>query len=310
MEYLILPALLVGCIVLLAMQINKNKKLGERYEQEKAAIKEENKASLETAVTNYKTVIETTEIKYHAKLQTNEIKHQEQMKTLHESHQTEKEKLKKQNEDLRKNYRNKGEIITHALLNRLKEDFIHKNLLKSDEMIIMPNIFIPDINGNSRQLDHLVILPQGLYIIETKHWKGHIVLGMTKDNCGTKFSFLPKILDSSKEETLVFDKDGSGLSVKNYGNPLSQALQSAGILSNYINSKLGLKIWTNALVFFNYEEKQVVHDWSTNNKVTRVTDKTELYQFFRNEITTKNRRYNATQLNEIKVNIENANYIG
>lgn len=137
----------------------KNKKLGMKYEQEKAEIKEEIK------------------------------------------------KLKEENEDIRKNYRNRGGIITYKFLNRLKEELIHENLLELGEMIIMPNIFILDENRNSRQLDHLIILPQSLYIVETKHWKGHIVLGMTKDNCGTKFSFLSKILDSSKEETLVFDKD-------------------------------------------------------------------------------------------------------
>lgn len=287
MAYFILSVLLVGCIALFILQIKKNKKLGVRYEQEKAAIKEEQKAYLETAVTNYETVIET-----------NEIKHQEEIK-----------KLKRINEDIRKNYRNRGEIITHNLLNDLKDDFIRNNLLKYDEMIIMPNIFILDENKNSRQLDHLIILPQGLYLIETKHWKGHIVLGMTKDNCGTKFSFLPKILDSSKEETLVFDKDDSGLIVKNYGNPLSQVSDSARILSNYINSELGRTVWINALVFFNYEKKHVVHDWSTNKKVTRVTSQTELDRFFRNEVTTKNRKYNATEINEIKVNLENANYI-
>ena len=287
MAYFILSVLLVGCIALFILQIKKNKKLGVRYEQEKAAIKEEQKAYLETAVTNYETVIET-----------NEIKHQEEIK-----------KLKRINEDIRKNYRNRGEIITHNLLNDLKDGFIRNNLLKYDEMIIMPNIFILDENKNSRQLDHLIILPQGLYLIETKHWKGHIVLGMTKENCGTKFSFLPKILDSSKEETLVFNKDDSGLIAKNYGNPLSQVSDSARILSNYINSELGRTVWINALVFFNYEKKHVVHDWSTNKKVTRVTSQTELDRFFRNEVTTKNRKYNATEINEIKVNLENANYI-
>lgn len=90
---------------------------------------------------------------------------------------------------------------------------------------------------------------------------------------------------------------------------MSQVLQSARILSNYINSESGWKVWKNALVFFNYEKKQIVHDWSTNNKVTRVTSQTELDRFFRNEVTTKNRKYNATEINEIKVNIENANYI-
>ncbi|MFP7159200.1 hypothetical protein SFC34_25425 [Priestia aryabhattai] len=102
MAYFILSVLLVGCIALFILQIKKNKKLGVRYEQEKAAIKEEQKAYLETAVTNYETVIET-----------NEIKHQEEIK-----------KLKRINEDIRKNYRNRGEIITHNLLNDLKDDFI------------------------------------------------------------------------------------------------------------------------------------------------------------------------------------------
>jgi hypothetical protein len=253
--------------------------------EELAAIKELQKASMETSAAKF----------------------DEKVIRLSETYKRKIEMLMIENEDIRKNYRNQGEIITHQILENFKSDLISNQIISPDEMIIMPNIFIPEINGNSRQIDHLVLLSTGIYVIETINWKGHIVMGLTRGG-SRKFSFLADLLDSEKEESLIFDKDESGaLTLKTYENPISQVQQTAVILSNYLKSQ-DIETWVNLLVFFNHDEKEL-HDWSDNSIVKRFTNSEQLQQFFINELTSQKRIYGAFQLNNIKHLIESANHI-
>jgi hypothetical protein len=291
MTWLIISTVLAASVAWLIFIVKKEKakqkEMRSNHFQEVTAIKEWQKASMETAATKF----------------------DEKVMLLNESFQREIEKLLIENEVIRKNYRNGEEIITHQLLENFKSDLVRKTLISPDEMIIMPNIFIPEINGNTRQIDHIVLLSTGIYVIETKHWKGHIVLGLKRMG-SHKFSFLTEIIDSEKEETLVFDKDESGaLTVKTYENPISQVQETAVILSNYLQGQ-DITTWINTLVFFNYDENEKeVHDWSDNSIVKRVSDKEQLQQYFIHELTSKDRIYGAFQLQNIKHLIENANYI-
>ncbi|MGG3471112.1 nuclease-related domain-containing protein [Neobacillus pocheonensis] len=263
----------------------KQKELRNNHFDELAAMKEIQKASMETAAATY----------------------DEKVFLLSESYQRGIEKLMLENEEIRKNYRNPGEIKTHQILEGFKNDLIRKRIIPPDEMIIMPNIFIPEGNGMTRQIDHLVLLSTGLYVIETKHWQGHIVMGLTKMG-SHKFSFLADLVNNEKEETLLFSKDDSrGLTVKTYENPICQVQQTAVILSNYLQSQ-DIKTWINTLVFFNHDEKEL-HDWSDNSIVKRISNKEQLQQFFINELTSRERIYGAFQLQNIKHIIESANNI-
>jgi hypothetical protein len=289
MTWLIISTLLAASVAWLAYIVKKEKakqkEMRNNHFQELAAIKEIQKASMETAAANF----------------------DDQAIILSETYKSEIEKLMIENEDIRKNYRNQGEIITHQILENFKSDLISKRIVSPDEMIIMPNIYILDENGKTRQIDHLVLLPTGIYVIETKHWKGHIVMGLTRKG-SHKFSFLADLLDSEKEETLIFDKGDSGaLTVKTYENPISEVQQTAVILSTYLQSQ-DIKTWINTLVFFNYEKKEI-HDWSDNSIVKRFTNKEQLQHFFINELTSQKRIYGAFQLKNIKHLIERANYI-
>jgi hypothetical protein len=289
MIWLIISTLLAASVTWLAYVVKKEKAkqkaLRNDYYQELEAMKEIQKASMETAATHF----------------------DEKVSLMSESYHHEIEKLIIENEGIRKNYRNQGEIITHQILENFKADLISKKIIPPDEMIIMPNIFIPEGNGKTRQIDHLILLSTGIYVIETKDWSGHIVLGLSRMG-SHKFSFLAELVDSEKEESLVFDRDELGaLSVKTYENPICQVQQSAVILSNYLEGK-DITTWINTLLFFNDDEKEV-HDWSDHSIVKRVTNKEQLHQFFINELTSKNRIYGAFQLNNIKHLIENAHYI-
>ena len=74
-------------------------------------------------------------------------------------------------------------------------------------MYIIPNVFIPfTYNGKvrTRQIDHLILLPVGIYVIETKYWRGKIVHGLTKTR--KRFFILLDMIPSNKKDaqTLVF----------------------------------------------------------------------------------------------------------
>lgn len=289
MIWLIISTLLAASVTWLAYLVKKEKlkqkELRNDYHQELEALKEIQKASMETAATQF----------------------DEQVMRMNDSYQREIEKLIIENEEIRKNYRNQGEILTHQILENFKADLISKKIIPPDEMIIMPNIFIPEGNGNARQIDHLVLLSTGLYVIETKDWTGHIVLGLTRMG-SHKFSFLAELVDNEKEESIVFNRDESGaLNVITYENPICQIQQAAVSLSNYLEGK-DIPTWIHPLLFFNDDEKEV-HDWSDHSIVKRLTNKEQLQQFFIHELTTKNRLYGAFQLNNIKHIIENAHYI-
>lgn len=263
----------------------KQKELRSSHFEELAAMKEIQKASMETAATAY----------------------DEKVFLLSDSYQREIEKLIIENEEIRKNYQNPGEIKTHQILENFKNDLIRKRMIPPDEMIIMPNIFIPEGNGMTRQIDHLVLLSTGLYVIETKHWKGHIVMGLNRMG-SHKFSFLADLVDREKEETLIFSKGDSGeLTVKTVDNPICQIQQTAVLLSNYLQ-KQDIKTWINTLVFFNHDEKEV-HDWLDNSIVKRIINKEQLQQFFINELTSRDRIYGAFQLQNIRHIIETSNNI-
>ncbi|MDP1420109.1 nuclease-related domain-containing protein [Peribacillus simplex] len=297
MIYTILSVLLAACIGWIAYLLKKRKEMVEKSNKQIGSMEEAHKQEIASTKEVHENSIDTMKSKVSEHLTTIKGKHQDEM-----------EKLRLENEDLRNKTRNRGEILTQLILENLKEDLINKSILKEDEMIILPNIFIPEENGKTRQIDHLVLLPQGLYVIETKNWKGHIVLGMTKRNSG-KFSFLPDLLCSSKEETIIFKKESSGISVKtNYGNPITQVAGAAFILSEYLKKKSVRVGWVESIVFFNHDDK-TLYDWSTNPKVKRMAEKEELVQFFKTEITGRDRRYSAHQLNEIKDHIEKTNYI-
>lgn len=289
MIWLIISILLAASVIWLAFIVKKEKsnqkEMRNDHFQELAAMKELQKASLETAATKF----------------------DEDVIRLSESYKREIEKLMIENEDIRRNYRNQGEIITHQILENFKSNLIRDRILTPDEMILLPNIFIPDMNGNTVQIDHIVLLPTGIYVIESIDWKGHIVLGLTEKS-SHRFAFLVELLNSEAEETLLFDKDDAGsLTVKTHDNPIGQVQQNAFILSGYLKRQ-NLDAWINTILFFNEEEKDV-HDWSDNSVVKRFTNKEQLHKYFINELTSKNRIYGAFQLKNIKDLIESAHYL-
>ncbi len=74
-----------------------------------------------------------------------------------------------------------GERRTKKLINRLTKT---KKSILQEETITMNNIMIPDSEGGSTQIDHIILTVHGIFIIETKNLSGWI-FGKTSDEFWT-----------------------------------------------------------------------------------------------------------------------------
>ncbi|MGG0747256.1 nuclease-related domain-containing protein [Priestia megaterium] len=227
----------------------------------------------------------------------------------------------------RKFSRNRGEIITQIVLENMKKEFLKDGKIKENEMFILPNLFIPDQGLQTRQIDHLLLLKTGLYIIETKHWKGTILFGATEKslhNENLNLSFIYNMMTDSKknednERTFIFrsektksiGEESRQIVIQNYGHPTAQVRGTAKTLYEFLNKKLNFNVdYVKGLVYFNYESgghnRLINH--SKNDKVV-FNSETQLKKFFNDVLTISPvEKYTPDQLIKIKSILENINY--
>ncbi|MGE6592434.1 nuclease-related domain-containing protein [Bacillus mycoides] len=227
-------------------------------------------------------------------------------------------------EDIQKYSRNSGEIITHQILSELKRTWVSNGALSETDMYIIPNVFIPfTYNGKvrTRQIDHLILLPVGIYVVETKYWRGKIIHGLTKKRA-KDFSFLLDRIPNSKKDaqTLVFipsqstDETGklvNTIQVRSYGEPTDQASKTAVTLNEYLNTHLSWKVpYITPVVYFGYPNQgnNGLIELANENKVNRFNTADKLKNFFRQELV-KSPKLNAVQLQEIRSIVEQVNYL-
>ncbi|MEM5840103.1 nuclease-related domain-containing protein [Bacillus sp. LMB3902] len=173
--------------------------------------------------------------------------------------------------NLKKYSRNSGEVITHTILTELKEKLISEGKINENEMVIMGNVFVPyEENGETktRQIDHLVILPSDIYIIETKYWRGTVIHGINRKNAesiANDFSFVfeqlfPKA-NSDTEKTIIFmknsniDKDSeqkNSINISYYDNPRNQVMDTMYKLRNFLITYNNKFNYVEPIVYFGY----------------------------------------------------------
>ncbi|MDN4526458.1 nuclease-related domain-containing protein [Fictibacillus fluitans] len=185
--------------------------------------------------------------------------------------------------------RDKGEILTHTFLGMVKEEFVERGMLNYDDMFIMGNVFIPHTTNttmagfNSRQIDHLVLMRTGIYMIETKYWAGDVLHGISK-RTAKEFSFiLDKLfgdLKDTDERTIVVkgvsepdttSERESTLKITRYGdgNLDQQVKITAGSLHHFLNRENLPCQWVQGILYFGYPQDQ-------NNRLTSfVTNSSE-----------------------------------
>lgn len=299
---------------------------------EKQIVLQDHQNEKDQILNNFEQQKNDIEHNFNQKKQGLEIAHKEIFKQTQTAHETEVSKMQESMnelnnyiEDIQKYSRNTGEIITHQILSDLKNTWVSKGTLSETDMYIIPNVFIPfTYNGKmrTRQIDHLILLPVGIYVIETKYWRGKIVHGLTKTRA-KDFSFLLDMIPNNKKnsQTLVFipsqsaDETGklvNSIQVRSYGEPTDQASITAVTLNKYLNSQMQWEVpYVTPVVYFGYPNQGNINglvELAKENKVARFTTADQLQDFFKQELT-KPQKLSNVQLQEIKSIVEHVNYL-
>ncbi|MGG0476209.1 nuclease-related domain-containing protein [Priestia aryabhattai] len=303
----------VGCIYF----YNQLRKKQKRYSDELT------KAQTEAAVS-----IAAKEEVYEAEkkqviLQQEEY-YNELIKKINQQHQLEMIKSNKYIKSLEQFSRNRGEVLTHKILTALKANLIHQGKIKEDEMIILGNIFVPytfNDEVRTRQIDHLILMTTGIYIIETKYWRGKILYGLTTEKA-KDFSFLLSSLfpniQKDQEQTLVFVKNQSNdveeskleMKVLTYDSPGQQVTRTAIALKNYLEKHNKKYNFATSILYFGYpsDEENNVTDYSSKSNPKCFSNKENLCAYFEKQINERKSKYTSSDLTEIKKVIEDINY--
>ncbi len=90
---------------------------------------------------------------------------------------------------------------------------ILKNL-PPEQYFVMNDMWSPIKNGGENQIDHIVVSKFGIFVIETKNWKGNIrgaenELNWIKYNCGYKEVLYNPILQNKRHIKTIYEKFAS-----------------------------------------------------------------------------------------------------
>lgn len=302
--YVITIVVLVGLCVYFWYERGENSK---RFNKEMSVTKKESVTQKKDSEEKVKEILELAKAQEAAT-----IKH------LNAQHSSVIGIKNKEIENMKKFSLNRGEMITDQVLKDIKESLMAINLVGNDEMIIGGNLFIPYTDNNNhqvRQIDHIVLLPTNIFIIETKYWKGKIVHGLSKKNAG-KLSFLldelfPKS-SNDKENVFLFssketDNEQNEVSLYTYDNPVTQVRKSAMKLKAFLTQKNSKFNLVRTIVYYGYPKNSKNYVIDLSHSVEKkgildteiITEKNELEKIFRYELENEKPKYTANELTEI-----------
>lgn len=209
---------------------------------------------------------------------------------------------------------NRGEILTYQLLREIKMELIEDHLIEEEDILILNNIFVPYNNGKSktvRQIDQLIILPTGVYIIETEHLSDVVVHGLTKEKLGEyavifDVMFPEDAKDIEKTFVIIPGDQSSEHSketrIVSQNNPGIEVRETARILTSYLSKEIKFNQIIKQIVYFNYSEsvKNRVLNFSTLENINVFTDRDQVSNYFKNELTSQERVVSREELQTIK----------
>ncbi len=215
----------------------------------------------------------------------------------------------------------RGEILTYQLLREIKQELISENIRYDSEMIILNNIFIPYLDNQQktvRQIDHLIVLPTGVYIIETKHLKDIIIHGLAKERLGQHASFFEALFpneQSNIEKTFVIESQNKSpqtqreIKIIDQKNPALEVKKTAQILTSYLKEKVEFDQLIKPLVYFNYSKSDRNHviNYSELKDVPIFTERDEVSHYFKDQLMIQERVFEVEEMLEIKLIIDEFN---
>lgn len=242
--------------------------------------------------------------KYEGELEEEHLTHKKEVSTLNEKYHNDTSLLNNKLSSLYQFTVDKGEYLTDLALIQLKEKLVSEEKIRSSDMLILSNVFLPSRNyTNTRKIDHLVLTRTGLYLIDSRYWSGHILHGVNENN----FEELPYIesffelldLDKKQEQTLIFDKsDDKNISVNHYNQVIDETRISAEKLRNILKLQYDVV----PMIYFNPEDGggYSIANYSEDDSVKVLVGKEELEEFFLKYIFHGRFQYTVKELAEIE----------
>ncbi|EMA6345098.1 NERD domain-containing protein [Bacillus cytotoxicus] len=334
MEYVLICVILALLAVAFVL-FYKNKQLESEKQQvdfEKAQVIENYQGEIAATVENYEQQQEM--IKNIEKQKYNDLKvktareienmrmmkneltmqHSKERSEMQQKHNHEVQMLQNFIADLKAYSKNVAEIHTHELLHNMKQQFIQQEIVKENEIYMIPNIFLPKISSRTkrkmenRRIHHVLLLRTGVYVIETVECKGRIIHGLTKDNAGI-FSFIVDEIgkyqyEHNQEETFIFIKEEQmgTLKVVNEGNVVYKIQHLSESLYEYLKEKNAeiVKEKVKPVVYFENERKEHEIIDCSHERVPRLKDREQFIMYFKNVLLNEKVLYTAKELQEIK----------
>lgn len=242
--------------------------------------------------------------KYESEREEEHLNHKKEVSTLNERYHNDTTLLSNKLSSLQQFTEDKGEYLTDLALLQLKDKLVREEKIRSSDMLILSNVFLPSRNyTNTRKIDHLVLTRTGLYLIDSKYWSGHILHGVNENN----FDELPYVesffelldLDKRQEQTLIFDKaDEQNVSVNHYNQVIDETKLSAEKLRNILKLQYEVvpMIYFNPIDGGNYS----IANYSDDETLKVLVGKEELEEFFLKYIFHGRFQYTVKELSEIE----------
>ena len=196
-----------------------------------------------------------------------------------------------------------GEYLTDLLLLNFKNKLVTEERIRESDMYILSNIYLPSRNyTNTRKIDHLVLTRTGLYLIDSKYWRGHILHGMTEG----QFDEIPYLegifqllgLDEKQEQTLIFEKDDDKKVSVNYYN---ETIEETKITAEKLRNVLKLQFDVVPIIYFNPKDNggHTIMNYSTDSSVKVLVGPEQLEEYFNKHVFQGHFQYTVKDLDEI-----------
>ncbi|WP_031544316.1 MULTISPECIES: nuclease-related domain-containing protein [Salinicoccus] len=241
--------------------------------------------------------------KYESDNEEQRLEYKKEVSSLNEKYHNDTTLLNNKLSSLRQFTVDKGEYLTDLSLIQLKERLVRDEKIRETDMYILSNVYLPSRNyTNTRKIDHLVLTRTGIYLIDSKYWKGHILHGVDESN----FEELPYIesffdlldLDKSKEQTLIFEKsDDKNVSVNYYNDTIEETKISAEKLKNVFKLQYDVV----PMLYFNPQDNgnYSISNYSTDPSIKVLVGEEELENFFLKYVFHGRFQYTVKDLDEI-----------
>lgn len=241
--------------------------------------------------------------KYEKEEEEARIAHKKKVSELNERYMTDTTLLNNKLSSVQQFTVDQGEYLTDLLLLNFKNRLVNEERIRESDMYILSNIYLPSRNyTNTRKIDHLVLTRTGLYLIDSRYWRGHILHGMTEQ----QFDEIPYLegifqllgLDGEKEQTLIFEQEDDKKVSVNYYN---DTIEEAKITAEKLRNVLKLQFDVVPIIYFNPKDNSghTIMNFSTDSSVKVLVGEAQLEEYFNKHVFQGRFQYTVKDLDEI-----------